>query len=68
MNAAKRSKIAGIDLICLYGAHGFGIFQHFLSRATNQRSDEYGGNLENRSSFVNEVVADYETQLGTPWG
>ena len=29
VNAAKRSKMAGFDLICLYGAHGFGIFQHF---------------------------------------
>ena len=32
VNAAKRAKIAGYDLICLYGAHGFGIIQHFLSR------------------------------------
>jgi dimethylamine/trimethylamine dehydrogenase len=46
VNAANRSRIAGFDLICLYGAHHF---QHFLSRATNQRSDEYGGSLENRS-------------------
>ena len=64
VNAAKRSKLAGFDLICLYGAHGFGIFQHFLSRATNQRSDEYGGSLENRSRFVNEVVADIRDAVG----
>ena len=31
--AFRRSRQAGFDLICLYGAHGFGIFQHFLSRA-----------------------------------
>lgn len=55
-NAARRSQTAGFDLMCLYGAHGFGIFQHFLSRATNQRSDEYGGSLENRGRFVREVV------------
>ena len=30
VNAARRSRVAGFDLICLYGAHGFGIFQHFL--------------------------------------
>lgn len=64
VNAAKRCKIAGFDLICLYGAHGFGIFQHFLSRATNQRTDEYGGSLENRSRFVNEVVADIRDAVG----
>ena len=64
VNAARRSKLAGFDLICLYGAHGFGIFQHFLSRATNQRSDEYGGSLENRSRFAREVVADMRDAVG----
>ena len=64
VTAAKRSKDAGFDLICLYGAHGFGIFQHFLSRATNQRSDEYGGSLENRSRFAREVIADMRDAVG----
>ncbi|WP_306116818.1 MULTISPECIES: FAD-dependent oxidoreductase [unclassified Roseovarius] len=64
VNAAKRSKEAGFDLICLYGAHGFGIFQHFLSRATNQRGDEYGGSLENRSRFSREVIADMRDAIG----
>ena len=68
VNAAKRSKEAGFDLICLYGAHGFGIFQHFLSRATNQRSDEYGGSLENRARFVNEVIADMRDAVGDTMG
>ncbi len=57
-NAFRRSQQAGFDLICLYGAHGFGILQHFLSRATNQRSDEYGGSLENRGRFLREIVED----------
>ncbi|MDE2385122.1 MAG: NAD(P)-binding protein [Alphaproteobacteria bacterium] len=64
VNAAKRSRLAGFDIICLYGAHGFGIFQHFLSRATNQRRDEYGGSLENRSRFAREVVADMREAVG----
>ena len=68
VNAAKRAKLAGFDLICLYGAHGFGIFQHFLSRATNQRSDEYGGSLENRSRFVREVVHDIREAVGDSMG
>lgn len=68
VNAAKRSKAAGFDLICLYGAHGFGIFQHFLSRATNHRTDEYGGSLENRARFVNEVVADIRDAVGDTMG
>jgi len=57
-SAFRRSHQAGFDLVCLYGAHGFGILQHFLSRATNHRSDEYGGSLENRGRFLREVVED----------
>jgi dimethylamine/trimethylamine dehydrogenase len=68
VNAAKRSRTAGFDLICLYGAHGFGIFQHFLSRATNHRSDEYGGSLENRSRFAREVMADMRDVVGDKIG
>jgi dimethylamine/trimethylamine dehydrogenase len=68
VNAARRSKDAGFDLICLYGAHGFGIFQHFLSRATNQRSDEYGGSLENRSRFAREVIGDMRDAVGDTMG
>ncbi len=68
VNAAKRSRTAGFDLICLYGAHGFGIFQHFLSTATNQRTDEYGGSLENRARFVREVVEDLREEVGETMG
>ena len=68
VNAAKRCKTAGFNLICLYGAHGFGIFQHFLSTATNQRSDEYGGNLSNRARFVREVVEDIRDEVGDSMG
>ena len=64
VNAFVRAKTAGFDLACLYGAHGFGVFQHFLSRATNQRSDEYGGSLKNRSRFIREVVADVRETTG----
>jgi dimethylamine/trimethylamine dehydrogenase len=68
VNAARRSRTAGFDIICLYGAHGFGIFQHFLSRATNQRTDEYGGSLENRSRFAREVLADMREAVGDTIG
>jgi dimethylamine/trimethylamine dehydrogenase len=68
VHAARRSQRAGFDLLCLYGAHGFGVFQHFLSRATNQRTDEYGGSLENRSRFAREVVADLRDAVGASMG
>lgn len=68
VNAAKRAKNCGYDLICLYGAHGFGIIQHFLSRTTNKRDDEYGGSLENRSRFMREVIADIHEAVGDTMG
>ena len=68
VTAARRCRTAGFDLICLYGAHGFGIFQHFLSRATNQRSDEYGGSLENRARFAREVMSDLRDAVGDTMG
>jgi len=68
VNAALRCKTAGFDLICLYGAHGFGIFQHFLSTVTNHRTDEYGGSLANRGRFVREVVADLREAVGDEIG
>ncbi len=61
-NAFRRAQAAGFDIVCLYGAHGFGILQHFLSRATNLRTDEYGGSLENRSRFLREVVAEFREE------
>ncbi|HYB10976.1 MAG TPA: NADH:flavin oxidoreductase, partial [Alphaproteobacteria bacterium] len=67
-NAFKRAKQAGFDLVCLYGAHGFGIIQHFLSRATNQRSDEYGGSLENRSRLMRELVEVGKDTIGDACG
>jgi len=68
VNAAKRARDCGYDLICLYGAHGFGIIQHFLSRTTNKRSDEYGGSLENRSRFMREVITDIREAVGDTMG
>jgi len=67
-NAFKRAKTAGYDLVCLYGAHGFGIIQHFLSTATNFRNDEYGGSLENRSRLMRELVEEGKDVIGDTCG
>ena len=53
--AAARCDRVGFDLIEIHGAHGY-LLHSFLSPLSNQRSDEYGGNLENRMRFVLEVV------------
>jgi dimethylamine/trimethylamine dehydrogenase len=62
--AYGRAKRAGYDIMCLYGAHGFGIIQHFLSPKTNQRTDEYGGSLENRSRLLKELLSDARDEVG----
>lgn len=62
--AALRARRAGFDLIYVYAGHGLGIFQHFLSRATNFRTDEYGGSLENRARLLREVIEDTRDAVG----
>lgn len=63
-NAAIRARACGFDLIYVYGAHTFGAVQHFLSRRTNQRTDEYGGSLENRARLLKELIEDTKDAVG----
>ncbi|MGE0638139.1 MAG: NADH:flavin oxidoreductase [Bacteroidia bacterium] len=53
--AAKRAEQAGFDGIELHGAHGY-LLHQFLSTATNQRSDEWGGTPENRSRLLRTIL------------
>jgi dimethylamine/trimethylamine dehydrogenase len=63
-NAALRSKAAGFDIVYVYGAHGLGAPQHFLSRRYNQRTDEYGGSLKNRARLLIELIEDTKDAVG----
>lgn len=55
--AARRADQAGFDVIEIHGAHGY-LINEFLSPLTNQRTDEYGGDLENRERFLKEVLQE----------
>jgi len=61
--AARNAKAAGFDGVEIHGANGY-LLDQFLQDGSNQRTDEYGGSLENRSRFVLEVVQAVVDELG----
>ena len=54
-NAARRAKQAGMDFVEIHAAHGYLITQ-FLSPFSNRRPDMYGGSVENRRRFLDEII------------
>ena len=54
-SAAKRLETAGIDGVEIVASHGY-LPAQFINPEINKRSDEYGGNAENRLRFLREVV------------
>lgn len=62
-DAALRAKKAGIDGVEFHAAH-FYLLHQFLSPYFNQRTDEYGGTLENRLRIVKEILADARAKVG----
>lgn len=56
VEAAKRSLSAGYKLLEIHGAHGY-LLHSFFSPLVNNRSDQYGGSLENRARMMLETVA-----------
>ncbi len=54
--AAQKAKQAGFDGVEIHSANGY-LIDEFLQSKTNQRSDRYGGSLENRYRFLKEIVA-----------
>jgi 2,4-dienoyl-CoA reductase-like NADH-dependent reductase (Old Yellow Enzyme family) len=54
VEATRRAARLGIDAIEIHGAHGY-LLHEFLSPIANQRTDRYGGSLENRLRFPLEV-------------
>ena len=55
-NAAARCMAAGFDGVEIHAANGY-LIDQFMQSKTNQRSDSYGGSIENRARLLKEVVA-----------
>jgi len=62
-DAALRAKAADFDLVYVYAGHAYLPFQ-FISQRYNQRTDEYGGSLENRVRLVRELIEDTKAAIG----
>jgi 2,4-dienoyl-CoA reductase-like NADH-dependent reductase (Old Yellow Enzyme family)/NADPH-dependent 2,4-dienoyl-CoA reductase/sulfur reductase-like enzyme len=63
-HAALRAKSAGFQVVEIHGCYGY-LIGSFLSPFFNKRSDEYGGNLENRIRFAAEVIAAIRSRVGS---
>ncbi len=62
-DATRMAREAGFDAVEVHAGHGYLISQ-FLSPYTNHRKDEYGGSLENRMRFMNEVMKEVMEAAG----
>ncbi len=61
--AAKRARQAGFDIVYVYPTHGY-LMAEFLSRSHNDRTDEYGGSLENRVRLFREILEETREAVG----
>jgi len=66
--AALRARQAGFDIVYVYAGHSLSLPMHFLQRRRNDRSDEYGGSLENRARLLRELIEDTKEAVGDTCG
>jgi 2,4-dienoyl-CoA reductase-like NADH-dependent reductase (Old Yellow Enzyme family) len=64
--AAKRAQTAGFDGVQIHGAHGY-LLSQFVSPMFNQRTDEYGGSIENRARMPLEVLQAIRKVVGSDY-
>jgi dimethylamine/trimethylamine dehydrogenase len=62
LEAARRAQRAGFDIVYVYAAHWYLIRQFLLP--SNQRTDEYGGSLENRTRLLRELIEETKDAVG----
>lgn len=58
LDAVKRAKKAGFDIICCYAGHNLALSGQFMLKRYNYRTDEYGGSLENRVRLFREIIEE----------
>lgn len=68
VDAARRARQVGFDIIYVYAGHDMTLLQHFLTPRYNQRQDEYGGSLVNRVRLVHETLSDVKEAVGDTCG
>ncbi|MFG1377539.1 alkene reductase [Xanthobacter autotrophicus] len=61
--AAANAITAGFDGVEIHGANGY-LIDQFLKDGANQRTDDYGGSIENRARFLLEVVDTIVAEIG----
>ncbi len=61
--AALRAREAEFDIVYVYATHGY-LLGQFLSPMHNQRTDEYGGSVENRVRLVRELIEETKDAVG----
>jgi len=64
VQAARRAREAGFDIVYVYAGHDMSVLQHFLVQRHNHRTDEYGGSFENRLRLFREVIGDVRDAIG----
>jgi dimethylamine/trimethylamine dehydrogenase len=62
--AALRARRAGFDIVYCYAAHGMAAAIQFILKRYNDRTDEYGGSLENRVRLFRELIEDTKEAVG----
>lgn len=61
--AARNAIEAGFDGVEIHGAHGY-LLEQFMKDSVNDRTDEYGGSIQNRCRFPLEVVSAIADEIG----
>ncbi|MEX2104063.1 MAG: NADH:flavin oxidoreductase, partial [Bacilli bacterium] len=64
VESAKRAREAGFDGVEIHGANGY-ILDQFLTDYANQRTDEYGGSVENRIRLNVEILQEIRKEMGS---